>query len=59
MLFLGHAVISMSRTIAKVSETELIVICAELTFGLIDGSVIVRFETVDTGEGERISSLIF
>ena len=44
----------MSRTVADVSEAESIDICAELTFGLIEGNVTLRFETVDTGEGKRL-----
>ena len=50
---LGNVVISMSRTIISVSEAESIDICAELTFGLTDGNIQLRFETVDIGEGKR------
>ena len=41
----------MPRIIANVSEAGSIDICAELTYGLINGNVQLRFETVDTGEG--------
>ena len=42
----------MSTTVANGLESEVIDVCAELTFGLIHENVALRFETVDTGEGK-------
>ena len=49
----------MSKFVTNGLEDQIVHVCAELTFGVIDGNVVLSFRTVDTGGGKRIvSSLI-
>ena len=43
----------MIRTVTYGSEGESIDICAELTFGIIHGIVLINFTSEATGDGER------